>query len=142
MFDKNDRNYLTINETYEYENSFLLIHWSSIVIYSTLIGIVIFLLIMWKISQARWLRRYLSRRCGCHEEETNRTEMQPTENIISLEDAIQQIEDRMPGSQATSKATNTTLQNRWLIHEEQLKNFKELQNRVDQEHEILEKPII
>ena len=71
MFDKNENHAVTVNETTENEYSFLLVHWSSVVVYSTIIAIVIFLIVMWRISKARWLRNYLARKCGCVDDNDN-----------------------------------------------------------------------
>ena len=48
------------------------------------------------------------------------TAMQPTVTTISLADAINQIEERMPGNPATSRATKTSVNNRWSVREEEL----------------------
>ena len=139
MLDSNTQTDLTINETYE--NSFLIIHWSSIVIYSSIIAIILFLLIVWRLTKAKWLRKFLAKKCRCSEDESNNVEMQTVEKTIYLADALHQIESKMPGTQATSRATNRSLTDRWTIRENEIKSFNELQKKVEEERKLLEQPI-
>ena len=142
MFDKNENHALTVNETVENEYSFLLIHWSSIVIYSTIIGIVVFLLVMWRISKAKWLCHYLARKCGCDEENANRAEMQPAAPSNSVADAIHQLGVRMQGNQAASRTTKTTINNRWTSRDEEMKNIRYMKKWVEEEAQSFDKPMI
>ena len=139
MLDRNSRTDLTINETHE--NSFIIVHWSSIVIYSTILGIVIFMMILWRLTKAKWLRRYLARKCGCHDEPTTVIEMKPKDTTVSLADALNQIEDQMPGTNATSKSTNRSLHDRWRVREDEIRTFKDLQRTVEEERAMLERPL-
>ena len=139
MLDSNTRTDLTINETYE--NSFLIIHWTSMMIYSSIIAIILFLLIVWRLTKAKWLRKFLAKKCGCSEDESNNVEMQTVEKTISLADALHQIESKMPGTQAASRATNRSLTDRWTIRENEIRSFNELQKKVEEERKLLEQPI-
>ena len=122
MLDRNSRTDVTINETHE--NSFIIVHWNSIVIYSTILGIVIFMMILWRLSKAKGLRRFISKKCGCYEEPATVIEMGPSDTTVSLADALNKIEDQMPGTNATSKSTNRSLSDRWTIREDEIKSFK------------------
>ena len=143
MFDKNENRAVTVNETVENEYSFLLVHWSSVVVYSTIIAIVIFLIIMWRISKARWLRKYMARKCGCVDDNDNSAEMQPVAPHNSVAEAINLLGERMQQGTAASKATETTMNNRWTVKtEEDLKNIRELKRWVEEEAQSFNKPMI
>ena len=143
MFDKNENREVTVNETTENEYSFLLVHWSSVVVYSTIIAIVIFLVVVWRISKARWLRRFLARKCGCEETSDNDiiVERQPVERQHVVPQ--NSVAERGQQGAAASKATDTTLNSRWATtNEEELRNIRELKRWVEEEASAFNKPMI